>query len=168
MFSAQKVNPTTRTALGAVSENVTRVLAGTENSPADRALTSAQGARQATVGYIGHHSMFGHVEHQNIVSFVKPWTYKLCRTRPTTHHFIYHHTGQPTFCLNMHPILYTHREDTYDYNLGSSHRAVSTQKPHFQRWFDRGLIWSYAFNHLESARCFQAAVDSDSTCAMPY
>ncbi|THY29614.1 TPR domain protein [Aureobasidium pullulans] len=123
----------------------------------------------ATVGYIGHPSMFGDVEHQNIVSFVKQsWTYKLCRTRPTTHHFIYHHTVQSTSCLNMLPILDTHREDAYDYDLGSFHRAVSTQQPHSQRWFDRGLIWSYAFNHLESARCFQAAVDSDPTCAMAY
>jgi tetratricopeptide (TPR) repeat protein len=60
------------------------------------------------------------------------------------------------------------REDGYKYNLGSFHRHVNTTNPTAQRWFNRGLTWSYAFNHLESARCFQAAVDSDSTCAMAY
>lgn len=51
-------------------------------------------------------------------------------------------------------------------DLGSFHRKVSTTNSTAQRWFNRGLTWSYAFNHLESARCFQAAVDSDPTCAI--
>jgi tetratricopeptide (TPR) repeat protein len=59
-------------------------------------------------------------------------------------------------------------DDGYDYDLGSFQRKVSTKSPAAQRWFGRGLTWSYAFNHLESARCFQAAVDSDPTCAMAY
>ena len=67
------------------------------------------------------------------------------------------------------PAALTHsHDDGYDYDLGSFHRNVSTRTPAAQKWFDRGLTWSYAFNHLESARCFQAAVDSDPNCAMAY
>ena len=78
--------------------------------------------------------------------------------RPLWHH--------PT--LTMPSTLNHGHDDGYDYDLGSFQRKVSTKSPAAQRWFDRGLTWSYAFNHLESARCFQAAVDSDPTCAMAY
>ncbi|KAH7054303.1 tetratricopeptide repeat domain protein [Macrophomina phaseolina] len=32
--------------------------------------------------------------------------------------------------------------------------------------FDRGIIWSYAFNHIESARCFEKRVANDPSCVM--
>ncbi|KAJ5167233.1 uncharacterized protein N7482_006014 [Penicillium canariense] len=54
------------------------------------------------------------------------------------------------------------------YNLGSYHRTVSTTNPDAQTWFNRGLIWAYAFNHQESARCFEQAVLFDPVCAMGY
>ncbi|KAJ5883261.1 uncharacterized protein N7473_010147 [Penicillium subrubescens] len=54
------------------------------------------------------------------------------------------------------------------YNLGSYQRPVSTTSPDAQRWFDRGLIWAYAFNHQESARCFEQAILFDPACAMAY
>jgi hypothetical protein len=56
----------------------------------------------------------------------------------------------------------------YQYNLGSFHRKVSTGNAEAQLWFDRGLIWCYAFHHEESARCFARAINSDPTCAMAY
>lgn len=54
------------------------------------------------------------------------------------------------------------------YDLGSYSRPVSTQSEEAQRWFDRGLIWCYGYNHEESVRCFQKAAESDPNCAMAY
>ncbi|KAK9371488.1 uncharacterized protein V1513DRAFT_455605 [Lipomyces chichibuensis] len=58
-------------------------------------------------------------------------------------------------------------QDDY-YDLGSFHRPVSTSSDIAQSWFDRGLIWTYAFNHEEAAECFEKAIASDPTCAMAY
>jgi tetratricopeptide (TPR) repeat protein len=58
--------------------------------------------------------------------------------------------------------------DLYLYNLGAYHCRVSTSSSDAQKWFDRGLAWSYAFHHEESVRCFQRAIDEDSKCAMAY
>ncbi|KAJ5961314.1 Tetratricopeptide-like helical [Penicillium vulpinum] len=57
-------------------------------------------------------------------------------------------------------------EDYYD--LGEYRRNVTTKNEDAQLWFSRGLIWAYAFNHEESARCFQKVVELDPTCAMGY
>ncbi|RAL04685.1 TPR domain protein [Aspergillus ibericus CBS 121593] len=54
------------------------------------------------------------------------------------------------------------------YDLGFFHRPVSTTSQQAQVWFDRGLVWTYAFNHEEAANCFQKAITYDSTCAMAY
>jgi hypothetical protein len=58
--------------------------------------------------------------------------------------------------------------DDYRYNLGKYHHKVSTKIERAQLWFDRGLIWCYAFHHEESARCFERAIDEDVECAMAY
>ncbi|OAL54370.1 TPR-like protein [Pyrenochaeta sp. DS3sAY3a] len=58
--------------------------------------------------------------------------------------------------------------DSYKYNLGSFRREVTTSSSKAQRWFDRGLTWSYAFHHEESARCFENAINEDPKCAMAY
>ncbi|KAK3364557.1 TPR domain protein [Lasiosphaeria hispida] len=55
--------------------------------------------------------------------------------------------------------------DNY-YNLGIFTRAVSTQNAAAQRWFDRGLVWNYGFNHDESVQCFRRALVEDPECAM--
>ncbi|MBB2773993.1 UNVERIFIED_ORG: tetratricopeptide (TPR) repeat protein [Mycolicibacterium obuense] len=52
------------------------------------------------------------------------------------------------------------------YDLGSYHRAVETPSPQAQTWFDRGLIWSYAFNHEEAIRCFERALELDPDLAV--
>ncbi len=51
----------------------------------------------------------------------------------------------------------------YD-NLGDYHRAVSTNVPEAQRWFDQGLRLTYAFNHEEAGRSFEAAIARDPSC----
>ncbi|EXJ65581.1 hypothetical protein A1O7_01922 [Cladophialophora yegresii CBS 114405] len=52
------------------------------------------------------------------------------------------------------------------FDLGSFHRPVSTSSPEAQVWFNRGLAWSYGFNHEESAECFTKAIALDPGCAM--
>ncbi|MCQ4194163.1 hypothetical protein M4J08_004334 [Streptomyces parvulus] len=52
------------------------------------------------------------------------------------------------------------------YDLGVHGRPVTTSSPEAQRWFDRGLVWTYAFNHEEAVACFEAAAAADPDCAM--
>ena len=54
------------------------------------------------------------------------------------------------------------------FDLGAFSRKISTRSPDAQTWFDRGLIWSYGFNHDEAIACFERAVAADSDCAMGY
>ncbi|KAI1139336.1 TPR domain protein [Hypoxylon sp. FL0543] len=54
------------------------------------------------------------------------------------------------------------------YDLGSYRRTVSSSSEAAREWVNRGLIWSYAFNHEESAKCFERAVASDSSCVLAY
>src|SRR5687768_15976498 len=54
------------------------------------------------------------------------------------------------------------------YDLGKHTRAVSTTSEEAQLWFDRGLNWTYGFNHEEAVRCFERAIDADPDCAMAH
>ena len=54
------------------------------------------------------------------------------------------------------------------FDLGSHTRAVSTNSPEAQLWFDRGLVWCYGYNHDEAVACFKKAVAADSDCAMAH
>lgn len=47
------------------------------------------------------------------------------------------------------------------YDLGSYHRTVDTPSPQAQTWFDRGMVWAYAFNHEEAIQCFERALALD-------
>ena len=60
------------------------------------------------------------------------------------------------------------KPDSYQYNLGLFQRTITTSSPAAQTWFNRGLIWCYAFHHEESARCFERAIAEDPGCAMAY
>jgi tetratricopeptide (TPR) repeat protein len=55
--------------------------------------------------------------------------------------------------------------ETY-YDLGSYHRPIDSPSPQAQVWCDRGLVWSYAFNHEEAVRCFDRALDLDPDLAI--
>ncbi|GAY16965.1 tetratricopeptide repeat protein [Mycobacterium sp. shizuoka-1] len=48
------------------------------------------------------------------------------------------------------------------YDLGTYHRTVDTTSPQAQVWFDRGLVWAYAFNHEEAIACFERALACDA------
>jgi tetratricopeptide (TPR) repeat protein len=52
------------------------------------------------------------------------------------------------------------------YDLGSYHRPIETPSPQAQVWFDRGMVWAYAFNHDEALRCFDRALDLDPDLAI--
>jgi len=57
---------------------------------------------------------------------------------------------------------------TYFEGLGSHTRQITTDSREAQRFFNQGLIWSYAFNHDEAIRSFEAALAHDPECAMAY
>ncbi len=61
----------------------------------------------------------------------------------------------------------TGSDDDY-YDLGPFRRSVSTNSDIARTWFIRGLVWSYAFNHDESAKCFRRAIAADSGFAFAY
>jgi tetratricopeptide (TPR) repeat protein len=56
----------------------------------------------------------------------------------------------------------------HPYDLGNHHRSITTGSPGAQQWFDRGLMWIYAFDLEMAARCFREAIALDDDCAMAY
>lgn len=52
--------------------------------------------------------------------------------------------------------------------MGKTHRSIATSSPDAQRWFDQGLVWSFAFNHDEAIRAFQQAAALDPDNPMPW
>jgi tetratricopeptide (TPR) repeat protein len=56
----------------------------------------------------------------------------------------------------------------YVFHLGSFGRVTSTSSADARLWFDRGLAWSYAFNHEEAIRCFERAIACDERFGLAY
>ncbi|MFT7597421.1 MAG: tetratricopeptide (TPR) repeat protein [Acidimicrobiales bacterium] len=54
------------------------------------------------------------------------------------------------------------------YDLGSYTRTVTTNSSDAQLWFDRGLVWLYAYNHEEAIVCFHNAIEADANCVMAH
>ncbi|CZT51455.1 probable TPR domain protein [Rhynchosporium secalis] len=54
------------------------------------------------------------------------------------------------------------------YDLGTFQRPIHTKSNDAGSWFNRGLTWSYAFNHEEAAHCFEQAITHDASCSMAY
>jgi tetratricopeptide (TPR) repeat protein len=54
------------------------------------------------------------------------------------------------------------------FDLGAYGRRVSCAAPEAQVWFDRGLVWTYAYNHEEAVACFERALRADPGCAMAH
>ena len=52
--------------------------------------------------------------------------------------------------------------------LGTHSYTISTENTAAQRYFNQGLVLSFAFNHAESIRSFKAAQRLDPNCAMCY
>jgi tetratricopeptide (TPR) repeat protein len=51
-------------------------------------------------------------------------------------------------------------------DLGTHHYAITTASPIAQQYFDQGLRLTYAFNHAEAIRAYEAALALDPECAM--
>ncbi len=49
---------------------------------------------------------------------------------------------------------------TIYYDLGKHRRSIKTKSADAQGWFDRGLIWCYAYNHEEAVRCLLIPVQA--------
>ncbi len=54
------------------------------------------------------------------------------------------------------------------YDLGHHSWPVTTASDQAQIWFDRGLVWTYGYNHDEAVACFKRALDHDPDCAMAH
>ena len=54
------------------------------------------------------------------------------------------------------------------YDLGTYSRPITTGSAEAQRWFDRGLAWTYGYNHDEAIACYRKALDADPACAMAW
>lgn len=52
------------------------------------------------------------------------------------------------------------------YHLGTYSRPITTISRDAQTWFDRGLMWRYAYNHEADISCFRKALTYDPDCAM--
>lgn len=53
------------------------------------------------------------------------------------------------------------------FNLGNYSRHASTRSE-AQTWFDRGLVWLFAYNHEEAIVCFDKAIAADPACALAH
>jgi tetratricopeptide (TPR) repeat protein len=56
----------------------------------------------------------------------------------------------------------------YSYELGTYSRSITTKSEEAQRWFDRGLVWCYGYNHEEALRCFEKTAQIDPDCAVAH
>jgi tetratricopeptide (TPR) repeat protein len=54
----------------------------------------------------------------------------------------------------------------YDVDVYS--RQVTTKSPDAQLWFNRGLVWGFAYFHDEAIACFEKAISADPNCAMAH
>jgi tetratricopeptide (TPR) repeat protein len=54
------------------------------------------------------------------------------------------------------------------YDLGAYSRTITTTSSEAQKWFDRGFLWSFGFNHEEAVQCFKKALEFDPNCAMAW
>ncbi len=53
------------------------------------------------------------------------------------------------------------------FDLGSYSRQTSGV-PEAQKWFDRGLVWLFAYNHEEAIVCFEKVLEADPACALAH
>ncbi|MEQ9258292.1 MAG: tetratricopeptide repeat protein [Roseovarius sp.] len=54
------------------------------------------------------------------------------------------------------------------FDLGDHSFPVTTASSEAQLWFDRGLLWTYGYNHEEAVACFERALEADPRCAMAH
>ncbi|KAF4981256.1 hypothetical protein FZEAL_2882 [Fusarium zealandicum] len=62
----------------------------------------------------------------------------------------------------------TTRSHSKEFVLPPYSRTVTTTKPEAKKWVEDGIVWCYAFNHAEGARCFEKAIEIDTECPLAY
>ena len=63
---------------------------------------------------------------------------------------------------------YTLMIDDYEFDLGNFSWPISSNSTEAQQWFNRGIVWTYGFNHEEAVFCFRNAVAIDPDCSMAH
>ena len=53
------------------------------------------------------------------------------------------------------------------FDLGDYSRKVTSNNI-AQTWFNRGMVWLFAYNHEEAIFCFEKAVKADQNCTFAY
>jgi tetratricopeptide (TPR) repeat protein len=77
------------------------------------------------------------------------------------------HRTMSTACAGgRQPLARSSTEPYFD--LGTFHCKVSTTSVEAQIWFDRALVWTYAFNHDEAIACYKQVIAHDENCALAY
>lgn len=56
----------------------------------------------------------------------------------------------------------------YPYDLGHYTRPITTTSNDAQKWFDRGLNWTFGYHHEEAGLCFEHALEADPHCVMAH
>ncbi len=54
------------------------------------------------------------------------------------------------------------------YDIDVYERRITTSSSTAQMWFNRGLVWTFAYFHDEAVACFQRAIEADPECAMAH
>ncbi len=54
------------------------------------------------------------------------------------------------------------------YDLSDFHRTIDTDSAESQKWFDRGLAYTFGFNHGEAIHCYEQAALADPDAAMAH
>ncbi len=54
------------------------------------------------------------------------------------------------------------------YDIDNHDRRVTTASDSAQLWFNRGLVWCFAYFHEEAIACFEKAIAADPGCAMAH
>ncbi|MEM6490198.1 MAG: hypothetical protein AAF677_18345 [Pseudomonadota bacterium] len=53
------------------------------------------------------------------------------------------------------------------FDLGTYSRPLGVA-PDAQRWFDRGMVWLFGYNHEEAVVCFERAIAADAGCVLAH
>ncbi len=54
------------------------------------------------------------------------------------------------------------------YNIDVYSRKITAGSADAQLWFDRGLVWTYSYNHELAVECFRKALEHDADCVMAH
>jgi tetratricopeptide (TPR) repeat protein len=74
----------------------------------------------------------------------------------------------PALCLGALSGCLGTAERGESIDIGDVERPITTDSAVAQQWFDRGLAWTFGFNHAEAIHCYEQAIAADPGCAMAW